>query len=89
MFTCSFVLAGLNIIYFGSTLSLGSLSSDVYISMAVVSSCEAVSNFACAYFAHLFPRKKSMLILYALTMVICISFLAFGKINDENGEQKE
>mmetsp|Transcript_8858 Transcript_8858/g.1226 ORF Transcript_8858/g.1226 Transcript_8858/m.1226 type:complete len:85 (+) Transcript_8858:304-558(+) len=73
----SLVVGGLNILYFGSSLSFGTLSSDVYISVIVVGICETISNGLCVYFIHLLPRKKSMIIFYFLAIIICLGFIFF------------
>lgn len=64
-------------VYFGSSLSLSSISSNVYFSMFVVGVCETLSNIFCAVFAHKLPRKKCLIAFFSVTIIICMGFVFF------------
>ncbi|KRX02926.1 Major facilitator superfamily domain, general substrate transporter [Pseudocohnilembus persalinus] len=81
----SLILGGTQIVFFGTSLALNSLPLSVYVAMGVVGLCETVSNFVCALFVHRLERKKFFIIFYAMTVVLCLSYV-FIPVYQENEE---
>lgn len=64
-------------LYFGSSLSLSDIGSNVYFSMLVVGTCETLCTLLCAFIASMIPRKRGYILFYGITIIICVSFAYF------------
>lgn len=76
--SCSFLITFVQLIYFGSSYSLGSLDSNLYITTLIVGGSENLANLLGALSINRIPRKKGIFIFHSLSVVLCISFWAFN-----------
>lgn len=81
--SCSLLITFVQLIYFGSSYSLGTLDSNLYLTTLIVGGSENLANLLGAFSIDKIPRKKGIFFFHLASVLLCISFWAFDTHNSD------